>query len=69
MVIIRRWILASETIDLSQPVSSVAPKKYISAVKGSKSAELKRLFSSGKEKIPLIDEMGILVGLVTVKSG
>jgi len=65
---IRRWILASETIDLSQPVSSVAPKKYISAVTGSKSAELKRLFSSGKEKIPLIDEMGILVGLVTVKS-
>ena len=65
---IRRWILASETIDLSQPVSSVAPEKYVSAVKGSKSAELKRLFSSGKEKIPLIDEMGILVGVVTVKS-
>ena len=62
---IRRWLLSTKAIDLSLPVSVAAQEQYVSAKKGSSPSEIKRLFSMGKEKIPLVDDRGILVGVVT----
>ena len=65
---IRRWLLRQTEVDLSQCISIVAPKEYVSALKGSRLSELKTVLSTDKKQIPLIDDKGYLVGVVSEKS-
>ena len=65
---IRRWLLEQAEGDLSQSISIVAPKEYVSALKGSRLSELKSVLSTDKKQIPLIDDKGYLVGVLTEKS-
>ena len=65
---IRRWLLRQTEVDLSQCISIAAPKEYVSALKGSRLSELKTVLSTDKKQIPLIDDKGYLVGVVSEKS-
>ena len=64
---IRRWLLRQTEVDLSECISSAAPKNYVSALEGSKLSELNSNSFANKGHIPLIDDNGLLVGVVREK--
>ena len=65
---IRRWLLQQSEVDLTQPISLVAPKDYLSAEKGTKLSQMKSILSKDKKQIPLVDGKGHLVGVLTKES-
>ena len=46
---VRRWILSQLTIDLSLPISVVAPSTFVSARQGKRVSELNSVLSAGKK--------------------
>ena len=65
---VRRWILNQPKIDLSLPISIVAPSKFVSAKQGKRVSELNSVLTSGKKRIPLLNEDGVLVGVLSEKT-
>ena len=66
---VRRWMLSRSTIDLSQPISIVAPSEFVSARQGKRVSELNSVLTKGKTRIPLVDAGGILVGVLSETTG
>ncbi|MDC0151500.1 N-acetylneuraminate synthase family protein, partial [Paracoccaceae bacterium] len=64
---IRRWLLQQKEVDLYKKISVVAPKRYVSALKGSRLSDLRSVLSTDKKQIPLVDNKGVLVGVVSEK--
>ena len=65
---VRRWILSQSVIDLSQPISIVAPTEFVSARQGKRVSDLNSVLATGKKKIPLVDADGVLVGVLAAKT-
>ena len=65
---VRRWILSQSKIDLSLPISVVAPSTFVSARQGKRVSELNSVLSAGKKRIPLVDAEGVLVGVLSEKT-
>ncbi len=65
---VRRWILNQPNIDLSLPISVVAPSKFVSARQGKRVSELNSVLTSGKKRIPLLNADDILVGVLSEKT-
>jgi len=65
---VRRWILSQLTIDLSLPISVVAPSKFVSARQGKRVSELNSVLTAGKKRIPLVDADGVLVAVLSEKT-
>ncbi len=61
---IRRWLLRDNKVNLSSPISVVAPERYVSALKGSRLSEVQSNLKPGLTEIPLVDENGILAGII-----
>ena len=64
---VRRWILNQSKIDLSL-LSTVAPSKFVSAKQGKRVSELNGVLTSGKKQIPMLNEDGVLVGVLSEKT-
>ena len=65
---IRRWILSQSVVDISNPIAVAAPSSFVSARQGSRASELTSVLATGKKVIPLMDEEGFLVGVVSEKT-
>ena len=65
---VRRWILSQSKIDLSLPISIVAPSTFVSARQGKRVSELNSVLTAGKKRIPLVDAEGVLVGVLSEKT-
>ena len=59
----RRWIAATDVIDLNRPVTAAMNPNCISAAEGSTAGELAGLLSAKIQVIPLLDDHGRVVGV------
>ncbi len=61
----RRWITTQATIDLTQPVITVANTTPKTAPSDATAADVEPLFGSGVHHVPLVDARGHLVAIAT----
>ena len=57
----RRWIAASDLIDLNRPVTDAMNPDCVAAAEASAAADLAALFSQNIQVIPLLDDHGSVV--------
>lgn len=64
---LRRWLLQTSKLDLTQPVADVFNSSFVYAYDDSPSTEIEQLFSSRIEYIPLLDKQSRLIGVASLK--
>ena len=65
---VRRWLMMQSPSDLTVPIKSIAPSKYLSANSSATPREIANLFSEGIRHVPLVDSDGVLVSVALAKS-
>ncbi|MBV2127877.1 N-acetylneuraminate synthase family protein [Arsukibacterium indicum] len=65
---LRRWLLQTNKLDLTQPVADAFNSSFVYALDDSAPAEIEQLFSSRIEYVPLLDKQSRLVGIASRKT-
>jgi N-acetylneuraminate synthase len=65
---IRRWLMRQSPSDLTMPIKSIVPSKYLSANISAAPTEIQNLFREGIHQVPLVDNDGVLVAVALAKS-
>lgn len=62
---LRRWLLQSHKLDLTQPVATASNQQFVSAYEDTPASQIEQLFSQRIEYIPLLDRQGRLVAVAS----
>ncbi len=65
---IRRWLIKQPEVDLNKPIKSVMKVDFISVHEQTDTARVEQFFSNEIKFIPLLDDMGRLVGIARPSS-